>query len=141
MADERHGAEKIYRFIDFHLQHIANAFATPTHRQSFWVETCTFAHLAQHFHIGQKTHLNRSQPLAFASWATAFAGVEAEAPSGITPRFGFQGFSKQLAYGVPKPNVSGRTTARRFANRRLVDFQYPLNAFVTRQAHTALPYR
>ena len=141
MADEGHGGEEVHRFIDLHLQDLANAFATPSHRQSFGVETCAPAHLAQHFDIGQKTHLNRTQTLTFATRASAFAGIEAEAPWPIASCFGFQGFGKQLTYGVPKTNVGGRATARCFTNRGLIDFQHPLNAFITRQTHTALPHR
>ena len=131
VRDVGHGGEKFNRFIDFHLQHIANAFATPTHRQCFGVEARAVTAFTQHFHIGQKAHLDGAQTLAFAGVAATFTGVEAETPCTITTRFGFERFSKQFANGVPKTNVGGRATAGCFADGCLVHFEHTVNGLIT----------
>ena len=56
MADVGHGGEEVHGFIDFHLQHFANAFATPTDCQGFWIETCTVTGFARHFNVWQEAH-------------------------------------------------------------------------------------
>ena len=129
MRDAGHAGKKVDRFIDFHLQHIANAFATPADGQSLGAEAGTATGLTRHFHIGQEAHLDGAHALPFTTRAAAFPGVEAEAACGITSRLGLQGFGKQFADRVPKTNVGGGARAGRFANRGLVDFEHAIDRF------------
>ena len=131
MCDVGHGGKKLNRLIDLHLQHIANAFTAPADRQRFGVEACAMTAFTQHLHIGQEAHFNGSQALPFAGVTTAFAGVKAESARTVSARFGFKCFGKQFANGVPKTNISGGTTAWRFANRGLVHFEHAVNGLVT----------
>jgi hypothetical protein len=127
VADDGHGGKEVHRFVHLHLQHVANAFAAPGHGQGFGVEARAVAGFAGHLHVGQKAHANGAHALAFADRAAAFAGVEAETPGAVAARAGFQRVGKQLADGVPKADVGGRATARRFANGGLVHLQHAVH--------------
>ena len=132
-----HAGKKAHGLIDFHAQHVANAFAAPAHGQRFGVEARAVADLAGHFHIGQKAHGDGAYARALAAGAAALAGVEGKAPGAVAARLGLQRVGKQLAHGVPEADVGGRAAARRFANGRLIDFEHAVNAFKALQAGAA----
>ena len=137
VRDGGHRRKEIHRFIDFHLQHISDAFAAPCHSQRLGVEARAVADLARHLHVGQKAHADGAHALAFARRAAAFAGVEAETPWAIASRLGFQRVGKQLAHGVPKADVGGGAGARRLADGGLVDFEYAVDRFKPAQTGAA----
>ncbi len=130
MGDLRHGGEKLYCLIHFHLQHIAYGFAAPGYAERLRVETRTTADFAGHFHIGQKAHFNGLHALPLASWAAACACIEAEAACGKAVCFGLQGLGKEFADVVPKADVGGGAAARGFADGGLVYFEHPRYDFV-----------
>ena len=137
VGDGGHGGKKLHGLGHFHLQHLANVFTAPRHRQGFGVEAGTVAGIAGQLDIGQKAHGDGAQALAFTGRAAARAGVEGKAPSGVAPRLRFQRAGKQFADGVPKADVGGRAAARGFANRRLIDFQHAVDAFKAAEARAA----
>ena len=112
MADVRHAGKEVDRFVDLHLQHVADALAAPTHCQRFGIEALAVAGVAGHFHVGQEAHLDRAHALALAIRAPALAGVEREAIGCVAAGLGFEGFGKQFADRVPEADVGGRAGAR-----------------------------
>ena len=66
MADVGQGGEELDRFIDLHVQHIANVFAASGDSQRLGVKARATAGFAQYFHVRQKAHGDGANALAFA---------------------------------------------------------------------------
>ena len=141
MRDVRHRRKEPDRFVDFHLQHITDALAAPGDGQRLRSEARAAAGLARHLDVRQEAHADGSHALAFAGGAAAFAGVEGEAARAVAARPRLQRVCKQLPDGVPETDVSGGAGARRLADRRLVDFQHPVDCLVTIETLAADPGR
>ena len=137
VADGRHAGKEVHGFVDFHLQHVANALAAPGHGQRLGVETRAVAGVARHLDVGQEAHLYGAQALAFTRRAAAFAGIEREPARTIAARARFERIGKQLAYGVPETDIGRGAGARRLANRRLIDFKHAINGFEAAQSRAA----
>ena len=60
MGNGGHGFKEAYGFVHFHFEHIADAFAAPSHSQCFGVEARAVAGFARHFDIRQETHFDGS---------------------------------------------------------------------------------
>ena len=83
-------------------------------------------------HVGQKVHLNRLIAVPFASLTTSAGDIKRETPRLITTHFRFRKLHKKVADIRKDTGISGRITARRTSDRRLVhidDLIYIINSF------------
>src|SRR5690606_17706723 len=117
------------RLVDFHLQHFAGAFASPSHVQRILVEALAIAAVAWHFNVGQEAHFQRAHALSLADRAAALAGIEGKARRRPAPDAGFAGIGKQLADVVPESHIGGGAGAWRLADRGLIHFEHPVYPF------------
>jgi hypothetical protein len=129
--------KKLRRFIDVHREDVADALAFELYGQRFRREARSAACFACHLHVGQETHLDGLQPLAFARPAASACGVEREAPCAVAAHARLVGVREHLADRVPESDVSRRTRARRLADRRLVHFEHAADLFPASDVATA----
>ena len=85
--------------------------------------------LAVDEHVGQKAHLLANLALPGAGFAAPAFDVERKTARRVAaqPRLGRE--RVELADLVEQTDVGGRHRARRFADRRLIDFDDPLEGF------------
>ena len=119
-------------------------FSRQQHRERLGVEAPPAAHVAQHLHVRQEAHLDRLHALALAGLAAAAGGVEGEAAGGVAADARLGGAGVDAADLVPEADVGRRARARRLADRRLIDFEHPvevLRARAPRRSRAGRPAR
>ena len=116
--------EEFARLRNGQRQKVCDVVAAPAHAARVFGKARAAAGFAGNFHVRQKTHFSGDLPLAEADRAAPVAGVEGKAGGVKAAHARFRGAGEQFADAVPKADVGGRTRARRFANRGLVDFQH-----------------
>ena len=72
-------------------------------------------------------HLDDHCALAFAVFASAALGIEAETPRLVAANFGFARLGEQFANLIKSTGISRRVASRRLTNRRLVNLDYLIN--------------
>ena len=87
------------------------------HGQRLAIESRAVADGAGDFEIGQEVHCDARHALAFALFAAAAFGVEAEAADAVAALARLLGAGEDLADVVPDAGVSGGIAARCAADR------------------------
>jgi hypothetical protein len=127
VMDGRMRSEELHRIVDIHLQQVAHRFATPQHRQRLGIEAPAATGITQHFHVGQKIHLDGLHALAFAGRAASLAGVEGKTAGGVAGDFCLGRPRIDLPDRVPEADVGGGAGTRGLADRRLVDLEHAID--------------
>ena len=104
------------------------------HRERLAIEPRAVANGAGHFQVGQEVHLDPAHALPFALLAAAALGVEAEPARSVAALPRLLRAGEDAADVVPHAGVRGRVAARRAADRRLIDFDQPLELVHAAQA-------
>ena len=93
------------------------------------VEALAAADIAADLHVRQEAHLDGLDTLAFTTRAAARPGVEGKARCVIAAHARFGGVGKESANRIPEADIGGRAGARCFSDRRLIDFEHPVDGF------------
>ena len=125
-ADRLVVLEELDRLVDAHRQHVGDRLAAISHGERLPIEPRAVAHGARHFQVGQEVHRDPPHALPFALLAAAALGVEAEPADAVAALPGLLGAGEHAADVVPHAGVGGRVRARRAADRRLIDFDQPI---------------
>src|SRR5690606_3545224 len=122
---------------DAHREHFADGVALPGDLERLTVETAAAARIARHLHVRQEVHLDRLLALAVTGGASSSGAVEREPAGPPAAQLRLRGLGEEAANRVPEADIGGGTGSRRLADRRLVDFQHPVDPFPARQAAEA----
>ncbi|EAR22965.1 hypothetical protein NB231_14133 [Nitrococcus mobilis Nb-231] len=126
MLDFAMNAEELGGLGDAQLQHSADGLAAVFDGQGLRRKAQPVTQIAAQGDVRQETHRHPLQALTLAGWATAVLGIKGEAPWAIAAHARLFGLREQAADIIPEADIGGRAGARRFADRALVDFQYPV---------------
>ena len=101
------------------------------------VKTHTVTGFAFHHDVREEIHFGAYLALTVADGAAADFRIKREAARGVAAGFGFVRGGKDVADAVGEFHVGCRARTRRFADRRLVDFEEPVKVIHPREGLTA----
>src|SRR4030095_6123754 len=97
------------------------------HGEGFFIISFTTTLFTRYVHIRQETHLHFDLTLPSTSLTPPTFDVERKATRLIAFQSCFRQQRKQFSHLIPETNIRSRYRTRRFPNRRLIDFDHPLD--------------
>ena len=120
-VDGWHGFEETAGFLHGHIQNIGDVLFLPADGKGLVIESASMAPGAFHIHVRQELHLDFSDPVALALFASSPLHVETESAGAVSPHFRFGQRGKERADGAEEFHVGGRIGTRSPPDGALVD--------------------